>query len=408
MNLILTDKCTNSCPYCFAANEMSKTKKKNILDKENIDSFTEFITNSTDKLSLNIIGGEPFIYPHLEYLIDKLFSIQQVTHLVLFTGGVVDKKCFKNIVKYRSKISLLFNLNEKKSYLNPKHHEIVIKNIEESIDNGIKTSIGFNIYRTDFNGKEIIKYCNEFGINDLRFAVANSIYNEKPFYVVSPEEYSLLSPKVFEFLKLCYTTGIKAHLDCTLPFCFFTDKQMGELAKMHPQIIERFGKCGVPIDINYDLTIFRCFPFSSYFNKKLSDFKSFDEITEFYQNNIDKTLNTPYTFEKCKCCNYKLRCNGGCLSNNRDFLSLPQKEKRVIELYHKIEKGEYKEAESLLEEITSLNAADKLLEMHLHYNNGYIKKAIKAGREAINLSKSDELTETIIQFINSVKKQNLN
>ena len=43
MNLIVTDKCTNSCPYCFAAYEMQKHSEQNILSKENIDVFLDFL-----------------------------------------------------------------------------------------------------------------------------------------------------------------------------------------------------------------------------------------------------------------------------------------------------------------------------------------------------------------------------
>lgn len=403
MNLIVTDKCTNSCPYCFAASEMSKAKEKKILTKEDIDTFLNFIKEDNGKISLNVIGGEPFIYQHLDFLLEKLFNCEQISNVVLFTGGVINNKNILDIIKYRSKVSLLFNLNEKSSYLNPKHHDIVINNIETSIDNGIKTGIGYNIYKQDFNAKEIVKFCNEYGVKDLRFAIASPMYGDNSTNIISPDNYNKLAPKVFSFLKMCFNNGIKAHLDCTLPFCFFTDKQMGVIAKMHPQIIERFGKCGIPIDINHDLTLFRCFSFSNNFKKKLSDFKKIDEISEYYRDIIDNTLNTPYVFEKCKSCKYKSKCNGGCLSNNVDFLSLPKKNEKIIEIYHKIEKGELNEAESMLKQITSLNAADKLLEMHIQYNKGNIKKAITIGREAINLSKSKELTDTIIKFLLSIK-----
>lgn len=403
MNLIVTDKCTNSCPYCFAASEMSKTKEKNILEKEDIATFLKFLKDDNGKISLNVIGGEPFIYKHIDFLLEQLYNCEQISNIVIFTGGVVNVENILNVLKYRSKVSLLFNLNEKSSYLNPKHHEIVIKNIETSIDNGIKTGIGYNIYKQDFNSKEIIRYCNEFGVSDLRFAVASPMYGKKSSNVISTENYNVLAPKVFSFLKLCYKKGIKAHLDCTLPFCFFTDKQMGVIAKMHPQIIERFGKCGIPIDINHDLTLFRCFSFSNNYKKKLSDFKTIDEISEYYRDKIDNTLNIPSVFEKCKSCNYNSRCNGGCLSNNIDFLSLSKKDEKIVEIYHKIEKGEFNEAESMFKQITSLNAADKLLEMHIQYNKGNVKKAIMIGREAINLSKSKELTDTIIKFLLSNK-----
>jgi len=388
MNLIITDKCTNSCPYCFAAYEMQKHNEQNVLSKENIDVFLDFLDKGDTSFRLNIIGGEPLIYPHFDYLLEKLYNSKKVSHMVFFTGGIVSKKNIAAISKCEEKASLLFNLNERRSYMNPKHHNQVVDNLEFAMRCGIRSSIGYNIYRQDFNGDEIINYCRDFGIKDLRFAVACPVYEVASNMVVPFSGYGELSTKVFSFLEKCFVNGIKGHLDCTLPLCFFSTDQLGNLAKMHPQIISRMGKCGIPIDVNYDLSLFRCFSFSSYFSRKLTDFSSVEEIRNYFEEIIDSRLLRPIIKDDCKECRYSDCCNGGCLSNNRQFMNNPSKNDIVANIYSLIEENKIDQAIKKFEIIRNMTSPDKFLLAHLYYLRNDYTYALKLVREAITTSKS--------------------
>lgn len=391
MNLIITDKCTNSCPYCFAAYEMQKHKEQNILTKDDFELFLSFVEKEKTPIRLNVIGGEPLIYPHLEYLLDKLDNAKGIVHSVFFTGGIVSKSVFDKLAQHKDKLSLLFNLNERRSYLNQKHHDIVIRNIEYALGLGIRLSIGYNIFREDFNGEEILDYCSVFGVKDLRFAVACPVYNMPSNMVVPPMKYGILSNRVFQFLKKCFEKDIKGHLDCTLPLCFFTDEQIGVIAKMHPQIISRMGKCGIPIDVNYDLTVFRCFSFSSYYQRRLTDFTSISEIKNYFDDVVDSRLSTSTIKEECGKCVFAERCQGGCLSNNKNFLLEHSKSEVVLQVYSLIKKGEISEAAKLLSSVRTLTTADKFLLAHLHNLCQDYETALKYIREVIIMSKTSTL-----------------
>ena len=75
MNLILTDKCTNSCPYCFAAQEMSRDKRKNSMTRNDFDFFIDFLSKSKEHVEINVIGGEPLIYDNINYVLDRLYAV---------------------------------------------------------------------------------------------------------------------------------------------------------------------------------------------------------------------------------------------------------------------------------------------------------------------------------------------
>lgn len=405
MNLIITDKCTNSCPYCFAAHEMQKNKEQNILTKDSLDKFLNFLRNESSPIRLNIIGGEPLIYPHLEYLLERLNSEKAIVHSVFFTGGIVSQKVFDKLSSYNETTSLLFNLNERKTYMNPKHHDQVISNIEYAIRHGIRSGIGYNIYKNDFEASEIIKHCISFGIKDLRFAVACPVYNQVSETVVPPKGYKDLSERIFNFLMQCYTEGIHAHLDCTLPLCFFSLSQLGMLAKTHPQIISRMGKCGMPIDVNYDLSVFRCFSFSSHYPVKLTDFSSIDEIKIFFSDAIDSRLFKPKIKEECQNCQFATFCNGGCLSNNRNFLNAASKNEIMTQAYELINSNEYNKAIVMIEkQVKTITPADKLLLAHLYYMTNKPIQALSLIRETIATSKSATILKSAMDLQDSINK----
>ena len=405
MNLILTDKCTNSCPYCFAAQEMSRDKRKNSMTRNDFDFFIDFLSKSKEHVEINVIGGEPLIYDNINYVLDRLNRSRFVKNICVMTGGIVKKQAFDVLQKYQKKLTLLFNVNEKTSYLNKKHSEIVRENIEYSISLGLKVSLGFNIFHHDFNGQEIINLCKRFGITHLRFAVACPIYGSNQNKVVPSAEYEMLSKRVFVFLKKCFESRIEANLDCPIPMCFFNKHQLGTLSLMHPQILSRLGKCTPPLDINYNLKLFRCFSIGEHGNKHLSDFKSFDEIREYFINEIDSRLNKPYVFPECSTCVNINRCNGGCLSNNPGFISQPTKIERIREVINLSTNNLDEEALALLTHEREKKDIDLYLLAQLSYNMGDMTNAQEYCYQAIHESTSIKLRKDIVYLLNLIKEE---
>lgn len=404
MNLILTDKCTNSCPYCFAAQEMSRNKRKNNMKREDFDYLMHFISNSKEQVEINVIGGEPLIYDDLEYVLKRLNRSRLVKNICVMTGGIIKKQVFDILLKYQKKLTVLFNVNEKASYLNAKHIDIVRDCIKYSISLGLKVSFGFNIYHHNFNGREIINLCKQYGVSHLRFAIACPIYGSQHNVVVPSVEYQKLSKRVFLFLRKCFESGIEANLDCPIPMCFFSNYQLGAISKMHPQIISRLGKCSPPIDINYDLKLFRCFSIGKYRNEHLSNFKSFDEIRNYFINEIDSRLNKPFVFPKCNTCINVEKCNGGCLSNNTGFLSNPNKIERIQEVLNLSSNNLDNEALALLEQEYVKNDIDLFLLAQLYYNIGNMAKARTYCYKAIHESSSLSLRKDVVNLLNIVEE----
>lgn len=71
LNINVSDICNFSCSYCI--NSMSKKKGKRVLSRDILEQFIEDLEErKRDKYHFNVAGGEPLIYPHVNFLVKKI------------------------------------------------------------------------------------------------------------------------------------------------------------------------------------------------------------------------------------------------------------------------------------------------------------------------------------------------
>lgn len=71
VNINVSDICNFSCSYCI--NSASKEKRKRVLDKKILEQFIEDLEERKSDIYLfNIAGGEPLLYPHVNFLVNKI------------------------------------------------------------------------------------------------------------------------------------------------------------------------------------------------------------------------------------------------------------------------------------------------------------------------------------------------
>jgi len=322
MNIVVVDKCTNYCKYCFASNEMAKNNAKAVLKVEQIPLLLDFIRNSGPNFEINIIGGEPFLYLELPYLLEKILELTNVSKICVFTGGIVPAKLVEKISHLdTTRINFLFNLNEKKDYKTQKEYSLVLENFDLILSYGFKATFGYNIYEKEFNYQEILHLCREYGSTYLRWTIAFPELTKNPYtQILLPEEYKLVSSRVADFLEEAYQSGIDAALDCPIPKCFFNHEQLGRIALTQPFTINSIKSCGPVIDVTPDLEVFRCYALADVKRTKLTDFNNFQEAVAYYEKNIDELYNIPQTFEYCSTCEFAINktCYGGCIAHSPD------------------------------------------------------------------------------------------
>lgn len=87
INLDLTDRCTLRCKNCLALKAYFK---------DPVDMAWEEMERVIDRLAslkwfrrFHLLGGEPFLYPHLDKVLEKLGSIKEFEHISIITNGTV-------------------------------------------------------------------------------------------------------------------------------------------------------------------------------------------------------------------------------------------------------------------------------------------------------------------------------
>ncbi|MEI6707394.1 MAG: radical SAM protein [Methylococcales bacterium] len=402
MNLIVVDKCTNYCKYCFASNEMSKINAKTALRNENIPFVLDFIRNSGPNFELNIIGGEPFLYKQLPSLLEQVLELKNVSKICIFTGGIVASKVVDKISHFdTTRINFMFNMNEKKDYKTEREYDLVLQNFDLVLSYGFKAIFGYNIYEINFNYKEIIDLCCEYGTPILRWTIAFPELVKNQFTTtLLADEYKLVSNRVADFLEEAYQHGIKAGLDCPIPKCFFNNEQMGRIALTQSLTVNAIKSCGPVIDVTPDLDVFRCYALSDLKRTKLTDFKNFQEAIAFYEKNVDELYNTPHTFDYCNSCEFALNktCYGGCISHSpKSVGTRVSKEDLLTEMFEYFQKNEFQNVEiffSKNESVLKDNPIANYLMSYIAESKNEINVAKTFIRKSIMYSQSFENIET--------------
>jgi cyclic pyranopterin phosphate synthase len=315
MNLVLTRACSNSCPYCFESAEREDGKQSTI-SMENIAHFARWARSSRlDYLSL--LGGEPFLHPKLAAIVKLFRQACPGTALRILTGGIFNKDLLDELPP--QEVSLVFNINEPRDYKNPKHFPKVINNVETARKKGFKVSIGFNVWRLDFDPNFIPDLAHRLGLSHFTWTVANPIRGCVS-KVVPPAEFAALAEVCLAMLKKAAALNIEATLDCPLPLCFFKDADLAWVRQYHPGTASGMGPCAPVLDVTPELEVIRCFALSKLTRLKLADFHSEKEIEDWFVKHLDTQLLHLGCFSFCSQCQHfqKGRCYGGCLACHGD------------------------------------------------------------------------------------------
>ncbi|MDP2361638.1 MAG: radical SAM protein [bacterium] len=313
MNLIITRKCSNRCPYCFEVGESTRSGSSQI-SIANAERVARWVAlNGLDALSL--LGGEPFLHPELQAIVRVFRKICPKVSLTVFTGGYFDTALLNNLDA--ADVSLLINVNEPMTYASPGRFDSVICNAVNAIRRGFRTTLGFNVWELGFSPEFMPNLAYNLGRQTFRWTVAHPEL-DAACRVVGAVDFEPLATRCMLMLRKAVQLGLRAHLDCPIPVCFFSDEDLGWLAKYLPETASRLGTCDVPLDISPDLEVMRCFALSGCDRVLLEDFSSPEDLKRHFQRSVDRNRWMPTLFKWCTDCTHAHsgRCRGGCLARN--------------------------------------------------------------------------------------------
>ena len=320
-NVLLTEKCVRSCPYCFAKAQMEESDCDDLLTWENFLYIVDFFEASGDK-HISLLGGEPTLHPHfcdfLVYLRERGF------HITVFTSGILSPKRLADLEKTletvpTEQLSFVCNVNE--PGVSPERES---QKQDEFLSRFARfTILGFNVWHVDFEMAFLLELVEKHNLGrNVRIGLAHPIPGEANLYI-HKEHLKATVDRFLSFAPLFAKHKVSPGLDCGLPMCLLDSAQLGELYKVAKGHI-RFD-CGPAIDIGTDLSIWACFPLNDFHKRSLYEFNTMKEVADYYmeQHRLTRDQGRAGIFDECRACVHRENgiCSGGCLAH---LLSAPE------------------------------------------------------------------------------------
>jgi hypothetical protein len=312
-NILLTNFCNRSCPYCFALAqvkvgtwrphwEMSDNEFKTILS---------YLNPQRDVVSL--LGGEPTLHSRFAEIV--ALSVSRRYRIKIFTNGTTEQLRQISGTLTARQLTIILNLNAPHTYPDNQWAQIQA-NCEYW---GDRLRLSFNIFEPDFDWsylKEAIVNWQigpyvRIGITQPIRGMANQYLPEKDL----PQTYSRLVDMAEDMAR----EGITLGLDCGFRACGFSETQLGTLIECGTQLL---FDCKPVLDIGPDLMVWRCFPFATFEGVHLTDFSTMDQIASHFDALWQEGQHQGNTAECATCENHLVKtCKGGCLSRTINTLS---------------------------------------------------------------------------------------
>ena len=307
MNIVFTNFCNRNCPYCFAKGklDLARNLKDSYINFKNLKIVINFLKKSK-QTHVGIIGGEPTLHPKFKEAV--MMILDEEFYITIYSNGIMKKDIISFLESMdKNRWNMVLNINQPGGYTQKEWSKInrAMKMLNRQI------TLGFTIYRIDFNMDFIIGLIKKYNLGRLiRVGIANPIWGQDNKYLPL-KDYNRVAPKIVKFARKCDDLDISLGFDCGFILCSFTKKQCGQLFYYNSPLTMA---CQPPIDVGPDLTLWRCFVTSIIWNRKLTDFKDLQEIHQFYINKFEAFRKVGVT-NKCFRCRYLNRgqCSGGCL-----------------------------------------------------------------------------------------------
>jgi len=312
-NLLLTEKCVRSCPYCFAK-EYLKESREHLLSWENLIYVTDLFESSHEK-HLSLLGGEPTLHP--DFIDFVCYLHQRKFQVNVFTSGIMSDKTLQEAQKHLLKIP-----SENLSFVCNYNHPSSSTAKETQQINRFLTcfskyiTLSFNLYQQDFDFGFLVETILKYDLKKhIRLGLAQPIPGQKNECLKVGDLHGMAA-RFREQLTLLEKQRISIGFDCGMPLCIFSDEDLGRLFKLNRGKVQ--FSCGAAIDIGPDMQVWACFPLSNHEKKLLYDFNNVEEIKQHFavqSNKIRKKERGIFT--GCKECIHleEKLCMGGCLAH---------------------------------------------------------------------------------------------
>ena len=318
-NILLTQRCVRSCPYCFARKHMDDSAEDTISWQDII--YIADLFESGGERHLSLLGGEPTLHP--DFIDILLYLLRRNFHISVFTSGIMAESKLEELAR-----SLENENPEQYAFICNLNHPDLSKpeetgRIEEFLKIfGGQVTLSFNIYRIDFEMEYLFDTINRFDLKrHIRLGLAHPIPGEQNEYI-PPEQFPEMAGRLLLYLPVFIKNNVSPGFDCGFPLCLFSDDQLGKLMRLQKGVFNTVKfVCNPAIDIGPDMSVWSCFPLSNVRKRSLFEFDSVREIADYYKEfHREVRSRQSGLFPECDGCVYidNDLCAGGCLAHILD------------------------------------------------------------------------------------------
>ena len=321
MNILLTNECNRRCPYCFAGERISfatdggegdtRPEAPRFISVENFIKALDFAKKSHLK-RISLLGGEPSLHPDFPGLIQQAWD--EGFYVTVFSNGMWREEAIGFVEKAgeecQNRLNIVLNINhpsETTERESTAQHQLLSRI-------GTRCNLSFNIYREDFAPFFLIDIIQKYRcVKNIRLGVAVPLARHDSNHV-DVERYAQLTPAILDLAKKCDEHDILLGFDCGFLFCMFTPEQMGYLQFWGAHFK---STCGPAIDIGTDLSVWSCFPLSTFSRGvNLDEFGDIEDLVKHFNKQFERLFRAG-AMEKCAGCKYRRReqCIGGCAAH---------------------------------------------------------------------------------------------
>lgn len=316
----LTDFCNQNCPFCFAKEEMTRTKKKEMALKDFPWIIKKFKKEKIDHIEL--LGGEPTL--HSEFAQILKLSLQNFLFISLYTNGLFSEKIKNLLLKYSPRLYLIVNISTPGFLFNKKIRGLVLKNVSALAG---KTPLALSIVSSFLNPIEASNLINLIPKKILKKVIVKlnlitPIANDKNY--LSIKDFPKIGKNLCRAIQKIKQLGPPKIFKFSGRFrpCMFSSDDRKFLRKDGLNFITQrtsdhfLSKDGDWFHVNSELNTFKCYPLSTIDIDKIDKQTNFKRLKNKYDR-LQKIYEKKYILPECKKCLYfgfkKNQCSGPCI-----------------------------------------------------------------------------------------------
>lgn len=320
LNLLITEYCNQSCPFCFASKEMKHSVKKAMT----LEQF-KLITNMAKRdgiVCLALIGGEPTIHPNFTEIMKV--AIKNFFFIYLDTNGIFPEKV-KNYLLTNNPNQLNtinVNISTPGFITNPKIRAQVLKMVDEFTPKFNLSLVITNRFLDWKLPKQIVNLLSSSILKKVTVTFGMEGCELGNYNYTTIENLPKIGANLFKMLKYLETKKPKGIMmrRLTLP-CMFSPAQLSYL-KDHNYINPVDYACHPTNEkrdlfINPSMEAFSCYPLAAMKKRQITATTDLARLVNEYSAN-DIKLRQQYVLPYCqKCPFYGFKpgqCSGPCPS----------------------------------------------------------------------------------------------